>query len=435
MQSSSKVEPNSETAVSHLVDHLFRHEAGKMVSSLTHTLGFENLQLAEDAVQDALLKAMRHWPFAGIPQNPSAWLTQVARNYALDVVRRAQNFHSKESEIALLLESRPDSGPESGQTYFDDEIRDHQLRMMFACCHPVLQKEAQVALTLKTLCGFGEQEIAAAFLISNAAVAKRLVRARRAIREAAITFEIPAGEELSQRFDAVLQTLYLLFNEGYKASHGDDLVRKELCQEAIRLITLLVQHPSGNQPKTHALLALVLFNTARLSARADTTGNMLLLAQQDRSLWNKTMIGRGLFHLNLSAAGEEISEFHLQAGIACCHCTARSYEETDWARILCLYDLLIEINRSPVIALNRTVAVSHVHGPAAASVAIEAIPEKHLLKNYYPFHAVVAQIHLELNDLEFATLEFQRARELTGSNAERSFLEKRLEECKARLAA
>ena len=284
VESSSKVEPNSEAVVSHLVDHLFRHEAGKMVSSLTHTLGLENLQLAEDAVQDALLKAMRNWPFAGIPQNPSAWLTQVARNYALDVVRRAQNFRTKENEIALLLESRADRGPQSDRTYFDDEIRDNQLQMMFACCHSALPQEAQVALTLKTLCGFGEQEIAAAFLISSPAVAKRLVRARRTIREAAIIFEIPAGKELSQRFDAVLQALYLLFNEGYKASHGDELVRKELCQEAIRLITLLVQHPSGNQPKTHALLALMLFNAARLSSRADTAGNILLLAQQDRSL-------------------------------------------------------------------------------------------------------------------------------------------------------
>ena len=188
-----------------------------MVSSLIHTLGLENLELAEDAVQDALLKAMRNWPFGGVPQNPSAWLRQVARNYALDLIRRAQNFRTKENEIALILESRADSRPQSDQTYFDDEIRDSQLRMMFACCHPVLPQEAQVALTLKTLCGFGEQEIAAAFLISNAAVAKRLVRARRTIREAAITLEIPAGEEVSQRFDAVLQTLYLLFNEGYKA--------------------------------------------------------------------------------------------------------------------------------------------------------------------------------------------------------------------------
>jgi RNA polymerase sigma-70 factor (ECF subfamily) len=423
VEPSPKFGPNSETEVSHLVAHLFRNEAGKMVSSLIHTLGLENLELAEDAVQDALLKAMRNWPFAGIPQNPSAWLMHVARNYALDVVRRAWNFHTKENEIALLLESQAGRGPRFDQTYFDDEIRDNQLRMMFACCHPVLLQETQVALTLKTLCGFGEQEIAATFLISNAAVAKRLVRARRAIREAAIALEIPAGEELSQRFDAVLQTLYLLFNEGYKASHGDELVRKELCQEAIRLITLLV------------LLALMLFNAARLSSRADTAGNILLLAQQDRSLWDKTMIGRGLFHLNLSAAGEEISEFHLQAGIASCHCTARSYEGTDWTRILCLYDLLIKINRSPVIALNRAVAISHVHGPAAASAAIEAIPEKRLLENYYLFHAIAAQIHLELNDLEFATREFQRARELTGSNSERAFLEKRLKECKARLAA
>src|SRR5438876_2772255 len=342
--------------VSQVVDHLFRRETGKMVATLTRILGFENLQLAEDVVQDALLKAMQNWAFARAPRNPSAWLMQVARNQALDAVRRQQNFRSKEKQITAFLEHRSAAQPAS--VHFEDEIRDDQLRMMFACCHPLLAREAQVALTLKTLCGFGEEEIAAAFLTSAAAIAKRLVRARQRIREAEIPLEIPAGSELSERLEAVLQTLYLLFNEGYKASHGDELIRQDLCDEAIRLTTLLVEHPTGNCPKTHALLSLMLLSGARLSARVDAEGNLLLLAEQDRSRWDKGMIQRGLAHLNQSAAGEEISEFHLQAGIAYCHCTAASYETTDWQRILTLYDILIETNNSPVVALHRSVAIS-----------------------------------------------------------------------------
>ena len=286
-----------------VVDHLFRHESGKMVATLTRILGFENLQLAEDVVQDALLKAMQNWAFNGVPRNPSAWLMQVARNQALDTVRRQQNFRSKEEDITAFFELRSGTQPGPESVHFDDEIRDDELRMMFACCHPGLPRESQVALTLKTLCGFGEAEIAAAFLTSTATMAKRLVRARQRIREDGIALEIPVGSELAPRLDAVMQALYLLFNEGYKASHGDELIRKDLCDEAIRLSTLLVEHPKGDRPKTHALLSLMLLSGARLSARVDAEGNLLLLAEQDRSRWDKAMIQRGLVHLNRSAAG------------------------------------------------------------------------------------------------------------------------------------
>src|SRR5882724_4550021 len=295
-----------------VVDHLFRHEAGKMVATLTRILGFENLQLAEDVVQDALLKAMQHWAFSGIPRNPSAWLMQVARNQALDAVRRQQNFRTKEQDITVFFEDRSGGHHPAESIRFDDEIRDDQLRMMFACCHPDLPRESQVALTLKTLCGFSEEEIAAGFLVSAAAMAKRLVRARQSIRTAGVALEIPAGKDLAERLDAVLQALYLLFNEGYKASHGAELIRQDLCHEAIRLTTLLGAHPAGNQPKTHALLSLMLLSGARLSARVDAEGNLLVLAEQDRSRWDRAMIQRGLHHLNQSAAGDEISEFHLE---------------------------------------------------------------------------------------------------------------------------
>src|SRR6266853_1560781 len=406
-----------------VVDHLFRHEAGKMVATLTRILGFENLQLAEDVVQDALLKSMQNWAFNGVPRTPSAWLMQVARNQALDAVRRQQNFRSKEPDITAFFEHRSGTQPGPESVLFDDEIRDDQLRMMFACCHPLLPREAQVALTLKTLCGFGEEEIAAAFLTSTAASAKRLVRARQSMREAGILLDIP---DLSPRLDAVLQALYLLFNEGYKASRGEELVRKDLCDEAIRLTTLLVERPTGNRPKTHALLSLLLLSGARLSARVDAEGNLLLLAEQDRSRWDRAMIQRGLAHLNRSAAGEEISEFHLQAGIAYCHCTAASYETTDWQRILTLYDLLVETNGSPVVALNRAVAISRVRGAEAGLRAVELISDRATLEPYYLLHAVVAQFHFDLGNYAEAAKHFQRAQTLAGVRSEQEFLANRL---------
>jgi RNA polymerase sigma-70 factor (ECF subfamily) len=417
-----------------VVDHLFRREAGKMIATLTRILGFENLQLAEDVVQDALLKAMQNWAFNGVPRNPSAWLMRVARNQALDAVRRQQNFRSKEEDITAFFEIG--SGAQTGQepVHFDDEIRDDELRMMFACCHPELPRESQVALTLKTLCGFGEAEIAAAFLTTTPTMAKRLVRARQSIREAGISLEIPAGSELSPRLDAVLQTLYLLFNEGYKASQGDELIRQDLCEEAIRLTTLLVEHPTGNRPKTHALLSLMLLSGARLSARVDAEGNLLLLADQDRARWDRAMIQRGLAHLNQSAAGDEISEFHLQAGIAYCHCTAASYETTDWQRILTLYDILIETNNSPVVALNRAVAISRVRGPEAGLKAVELIPDRAILESYYLLHAVVAQFHFDLGDYGAAAKHFQRAQTLAGVRSEQEFLANRIHSCREKLA-
>src|SRR5882724_1639086 len=279
--------------VSRLTDHLFRHEAGKLISVLTGIFGIDRLQLAEDVVQESLIRALRTWPYTGIPKNPAAWLTQTAKNLALDLIRREKLFHDKQPEIIASMEEWvSDSAGDSPR--FDNEIRDGRLRLMFACCHPFLSPEDQTALALKTLCAFSPAEIAKAFLTSEAAIAKRLTRAKQKIREEHIPFEIPIGEELSRRLDAVLQTLYLLFNEGYKASSGDHLVREELCHEAIRLGVLLAEHPAGNQPRTHALVGLMLLNAARLPARTDSEGNILRLKEQDRSIWNQVLIARGM---------------------------------------------------------------------------------------------------------------------------------------------
>jgi RNA polymerase sigma-70 factor (ECF subfamily) len=411
--------------ISQLTDDLFRHEAGKLISVLTGIFGIDRLQFAEDVVQESLVRALRTWPYIGVPQNPAAWLTQTAKNLALDLIRREKLFRDKQPEIIAFMEEWvSDSTGDSPR--FDNEIRDGRLRLMFACCHPILSPEDQTALALKTLCAFSPAEIAKAFLTTEAAVAKRLTRAKQKIRDEHIPFEIPAGEELSRRLDAVRQTLYLLFNEGYKASSGDHLVREELCHEAIRLGSLLAEHPAGNQPATHALVALMLLNAARLPARTDCEGNILRLKEQDRSTWNEVMIARGLSHLSASAAGETLSAYHLQAGIAACHCAASDYESTNWEQILSLYDRLLELDDSPVIALNRAVAVANVHGPQAGIEAVEAIANGKQLNSYYLLYAVLGEFETQLNNFQAAIDNFRKALELTELRSERLFLSKRL---------
>jgi RNA polymerase sigma factor (sigma-70 family) len=418
--------------ISRLADHLFRHEAGKLISVLTGIFGINRLQLAEDVVQESLVRALRTWSYAGIPQNPAAWLTQTAKNLALDLIRREKLFHDKEPQIIAFMEQWPSDSKAGESPMFESEIRDGRLRLMFACCHPALSPEDQTALALKTLCAFSATEIANAFLTTEAAIAKRLTRAKQKIRDEHIPFEIPAGDELSRRLDAVLQTLYLLFNEGYKASSGDDLIKEDLCQEGIRLGALLAEHPAGNQPRTHALIALMLLNAARLPARMDPEGNILRLKEQDRSTWNQAMIARGMKHLSESATGEELSAYHLQAGIAACHCAASDYDSTDWPRILSLYDRLMELDGSPVIALNRAVAVANLNGPQAGIEAVEAIQNGSQLKSYYLLYAVLGEFEKQLNNFPAAIDNFRKALELTELTSEQQFLSKRLRDSEER---
>ena len=409
------------------MEHLFRHEAGKMVATLTRIFGIEHLSLAEDVVQEALARALQTWPFYGVPKNPSAWIMRASRNLALDVVRRRKVFQNKQAEIIRLMD-RQSTAPDEA-IFSEDEISDDRLRLMFVCCHPAIPADAQAALALKTLGGFGVREISRAFLTTDAAIAKRLTRAKQKIREAQIPFEIPAGEELAPRLESVLQSLYLLFNEGYKASTGDNLVREELCDEAIRLAELLVQHRAGNQPKTHALLALMLLNAARFPTRLDSEGNLLRLKEQDRTRWDQTMIARGMSRFAQSAAGDELSEYHLQAGIAACHCAAKDYESTDWRQILSLYDRLTEFDQSPVVALNRAVAFAKIHGPQAGIAAVAAIRSSQKLKSYYLLYAVLGEFESQLDHKQTAAEHFRRSFELAETKSERAFLFKRLQCC------
>lgn len=407
--------------IARLADHLFRQEAGKLVSVLTGLFGLDRLQLAEDVVQEALIRALQTWPFYGVPANPAAWLTQTAKNLALDILRREKRFQDKQSQIVATIEnwvSEPENTPA-----FDHEIKDGRLRLMFACCHPQIPPESQTALALKTLCGFSPAEIASAFLTTEAAIAKRLTRARQRIHELKLPFEIPSGPDAAPRLEAVLQTLYLLFNEGYKASGGETLIREELCAEAIRLASLLAGEPVGHQPRTHALLALMLLSAARLPARTDAEGRLVRLQDQDRSRWNRAFIARGLAHLTQSAAGEEVTVYHLQAAISACHCAAPDFASTDWPRILSIYDRLVELDDSPVIALNRAVAVCQVHGPAQAMASLE--PLRHPLQSYYLLHAALAEFKAQLHDPS-AAADLEKAIQLAGQKIEQTFLSEKL---------
>lgn len=429
MDAPPELDPALAEEVSALTERLFREESGKLVSTLTRLFGLQHLQLAEDVVQDALARAMRVWPFYGVPKNPSAWLMQVSKNLALDVLRRETTFRGKESAIVAWIEQSGSSDPM--QAPGGDDIGDDRLRMLFVCCHPSLPADAQVALALKTLCGFSTLEIGKAFLATEASIAKRLTRAKQRLREEAIPFEIPAGPSLVDRLSAVLQTLYLLFNEGYKASSGDRLVRKELCMEAIRLLSLLVEHPAGDRPSAHALLALMLFNVARLGARTDAEGALLRLEEQDRAKWDRAVIAAGARSLSRSATGDDLSEYHLQAGIAACHCAAADYGLTDWPQILALYDRLVAINDSPVVALNRAIALSNVHGPAAALKTIDAIPDRDRLESYYLLHSVRGDLEYKAGRARMAADYFRAALKLADTRSEKAFLEKRLGECVA----
>ena len=409
-----------------VVEDLFRREWSKIVASLTRIFGIERLALVEDVVQEALARALQIWPYYGIPENPSAWIMRVARNLALDQARREVRFRNKQEEIAGFFErSFPDSHLAA------DEIEDDRLRMIFVCCHPEIPQEAQVALSLRTLCGFNVAEIANAFLTTEAAIAKRLTRAKQRIRAAHIPFEIPAGPELTARLNGVLQTLYLLFNEGYKASGGERLIREELCHEAIRLADLVVRHVAGNRPQTHALLALMYLNTARLSARTDSEGHILRLKEQNRSRWDRSMIAKGMFHLAQSSAGTEISVYHLQAGIAACHCAATDAKATNWRQILALYDRLVELDDSPIVALNRAVAVAHVHGPAAGMSVAKSLCGRRELQSYYLLYAILGDFEAQLHHPEAAATYFRKALKQTRIASERHLLQKRLRECES----
>ncbi|HKA87065.1 MAG TPA: sigma-70 family RNA polymerase sigma factor [Haliangiales bacterium] len=415
----------SSADVERLVDHLFRHEFGRILAILTRAFGPEHLDLAEDVAQEALMKALEVWPYRGVPENPTAWLAQVAKNRAINVLNHVRLIKRKSQNIADAL--GPDRDADQAAESIDASgAMDDVARLMFVACHPALSAESRVALTLKTVAGLSVEEIASALLAQPTAVAQRLVRAKKQIAELALSFEVPAPAELPTRLGSVLEVLYLLFNEGYAAHGGDNLVRGELCEEAIRLGTLISRIPECDQPRVHALLALMLLAAARLDARMAAGGELLLLQQQDRSLWNRERIVAGMAHLEKSMHGDALTAYHLEAGIAACHATASSYEDTDWAQIRELYDQLLVINPSPVVALNHAVAVFQCDGPAAALRMLEAVREHPALQRYYLLWAILGKLSAAAGDDARAAAYYREALRCPCSAPERRFLESTL---------
>jgi RNA polymerase sigma-70 factor (ECF subfamily) len=371
--------------VSPLVDHLFRHASGRIVAVLTRALGPARLDLVEEVVQEALVRALETWPWRGVPENPAGWLMQVARNRALDRLRREAVYRRK-------LEAFPARQVSSGESpAFGDQPSD-ELSMVLMCCHPELPREWRVALTLKTVSGFGVGEIARAFLTTEGAVAQRIVRAKRLIRDRGIVFERPEGEDLRARLESVLEVAYLVFNEGYGAYEGESLTRGDLVEEAIRLTSMLATESATATPAVHALQALLYLQSSRLPARTDEGGRLVPLAEQDRSRWDRGLVAAGLRALDRAAEGDERTTWHVEAGIAACHAVAPSDEATDWPTILTLYDALYRLNPSPVVALNRVVAVEHVHGIDAALEAATAIESHPSLAGYYLLPATLGHL-------------------------------------------
>lgn len=394
-----------------------------MVASLTRAFGPTHLGLVEEVVQESLVQALRLWPFQGIPDRPVAWLYRVARNQALDRLRRDSSFREKEGAVRQALAP---PAVEEGSAGFKGEITDDQLRLVFLCCHPSLTRDARVALTLKTAAGFSAREIARAFLVKEATVAQRLVRAQRQIRERQLPFEMPHPEELADRLEAVLEVAYLIFNEGYSAHSGGDLVRTDLCREAMLLVDELSRLPVGDRPVVHAVASLLSFQASRLPARVDGEGNLVLLAEQDRGLWDRALIRRGFDHLELASAGEVITRFHVEAVIASHHAAAASDDQTDWPAILILYDQLLALNPSPVVALNRAVALAWVEGEEAALAALDEIAGHKALAGYYLLPATRAELWMRMGNAEEARTAFEAALECPCSEPERRFLERRL---------
>jgi RNA polymerase sigma factor (sigma-70 family) len=413
-------------------DHLFRREAGRMVSTLTRIFGVHNLALVEDVVQDAFCRAMEVWSIRGVPENPSAWLVATAKNRALDVLRRQRTARTFAPELGRLLESEWTLAPVVEELFAANAIKDDLLRMMFSCCHPRLSEEAQVALILNILCGFSVDEIAAAFVSSHAAIEKRITRAKKILAGSKRLFDLTPPEDFLKRLPAVQRALYLLFNEGYHGASRETAVRAELCHEAMRLAAVLLDYPLGATPASHALAALMCFDAARLPGRVDASGNLISLFDQDRSLWDPTFIADGHKLMELSATGPELSVYHLEAAIARFYSTAPRAEDTNWDAIVSLYNTLMTISSSPIVALNRAIAIAQRDGPQRGLQEIAAIEDSDRLAAYPFYAAALGELELRRGQDDAAREHFKTAQRLARNPMERQFLGRRMSACGTR---
>jgi RNA polymerase sigma-70 factor (ECF subfamily) len=411
-----------------LSEHLFRRESGRMVAALTRVFGVHNLALVEDVVQDAFCRALEVWKVRGIPDNPAAWLMATAKNRALDLVRRERTARVLAPDVGRMLESEHATAAGIDAAFAPPAIRDEQLRMMFSCCHPRLPEAAQVALVLNILCGFGAGEIASALLDGRAAVEKRISRGKKVLAGARRLFDL-ADAEFAARLSGVRRALYLLFSEGYHGASPEAAVRTELCAEAMRLTSLLLEYPAAAVPETAALAALMHLHAARLPARLDAAGDLSPLVEQDRTRWDARLVAAGLALLERSAAGHEVTAYHLEAAIAAAHTSAASLAETDWATIVGLYDRLMAIAPSPVVALNRAIAIGQRDGADRGIEALQAIADRERLASYPFLPAALGELELGRGRREAAHGHFTAALALARNPTERRFLEKRVRAC------
>jgi RNA polymerase sigma-70 factor (ECF subfamily) len=417
--------------LSSTIETLYRSESGRVLATLVRLLG--DLDLAEESMHEAFAAALESWTLAGIPDNPRPWLISTARFKAIDAMRRRARFNGAQRDLVAHMESRVNNAPSGDEEMGDEEIEDDRLRLIFTCCHPALPPEAQVALTLREVCGLTTEEIARAFLVTPATLAQRIVRAKAKIRETPIPYEVPTPQELPERLDAVLQVIYLVFNEGYSAAAGAEVTRAELTGEAIRLGRLLTElqpEPAVPEPEIIGLLALMLLQESRRAARTSPTGELILLEKQDRSLWNRQQIAEGVALVEKALNSRRFGAYTLQAAIAAVHAEAESTAATDWPQIVALYNQLVRIHPSPVAHLNRAVAIAMRDGPEAGLAQIDAVLEHGELANYYLAHSARAEMYRRLGRSAEARSSYEKALALTQQEPERQFLQERIRHLK-----
>jgi RNA polymerase sigma-70 factor (ECF subfamily) len=412
--------PGKDGRVDEVVEATYRSESRRVLATLIHLLG--DFDRAEEALHDAFMAAVEQWPRDGVPANPRAWLVSTGRFKAIDSMRRRARFDESASELARRLD-----GEAMEPALWDEQgIEDDRLRLIFTCCHPALQADARIALTMREVCGLTTEEIARAFLTAAPTMAKRIVRAKAKIRDARIPYEVPTQSELAPRLDTVLQVIYLVFTEGYSASSGESLTRPDLSGEAIRLGRLLVELLP--EPESQGLLALMLLHESRRGARTSPEGDLVLLDDQNRSLWNRDLIGEGIALVEQALESRRFGAYTLEAAIAATHAEAPNAAATDWAQIVALYDALLSGNPSPVVELNRAVAVAMRDGPQAGLTLIEGILARGELEDYYLAHATRADFYRRLGEVEQARASYERALELARPEVARRFLARRLKE-------
>jgi len=417
-----------DTHIDNTLTHLFRQESGKMVAVLIKIFGTENVQMAEDVVQDALVSALETWKYRGMPDNPKAWLYRTAKNKAIDIIRRKK--HSKTIDFSdpdrKLLVSEYTLASTMDNFWKEAHIEDDFLSMMYACCHPDISPENQITFILKILCGFSTKEVARSFITTEDTISKRLYRTKEYFRKHKIRPRIPFPEEITSKTSVVLGAIYLMFNEGYKATNDDQLIRRDLISQAMWLCKVLIDHKQTQLPEVYALMALMCFHTARINSRITKEGEVILLPDQDRNTWDKTWIAQGSTYLNQSAAGASLSSYHLEAAISYQHCIAESYEHTNWKEILVYYDLLLKIHFDPVVLLNRCLVVMELFSPKAALEAIQSISDHKAITTYYLYYAILGEIYERLKQSKKAIECYEQASELTESKPEKRLLKQKI---------